>query len=237
MKTKYKTIYDDTKTKILDGTYLPGNQLPDEIAVCEQYNCSRMTVKKAYDMLVQEGYIYRKQGLGSFVLAKSMDQGEVELQERELQGFTQTAKGHADTKLLHFRLIFAPKDIADHLGIRENDPLYDILRVRNIDGQPYVLEHTYMSPETIPGITEDILTHSVYTYIEEVLGKKIASAQKTTRAQVSNSQDQKELGLRPEEPVLEVEQIAYLDNGTPFEYSISRHRYDKFKLSVYSVRR
>ena len=173
MKTKYKTIYDDTKTKILDGTYLPGNQLPDEIAVCEQYNCSRMTVKKAYDMLVQEGYIYRKQGLGSFVLAKSMDQGEVELQERELQGFTRTAKGHADTKLLHFRLIFAPKDIADHLGIRENDPLYDILRVRNIDGQPYVLEHTYMSPETIPGITEDILTHSVYTYIEEVLGKKI----------------------------------------------------------------
>lgn len=77
----------------------------------------------------------------------------------------------------------------------------------------------------------------MYTYIEEVLGKKIASAQKTTRAQVSNSQDQKELGLRPEEPVLEVEQIAYLDNGTPFEYSISRHRYDKFKLSVYSVRR
>ncbi|WP_297566419.1 GntR family transcriptional regulator [uncultured Faecalibaculum sp.] len=237
MKTKYRTIYDDTKEKILNGTYAPGSQLPDEMTICQQFDCSRMTVKKAYDMLVQEGFIYRKQGLGSFVLSKNMDDGEVELQERELQGFTRTARGHADTKLLHFKLVFAPKDIADHLGIRENDPLYDILRVRNIDGEPYVLEHTYMSPETIPGITEDILKHSVYTYIEDVLGKKIASAQKTTRAQISNPQDQAELGLRPEEPVLEVEQIAYLDNGTPFEYSISRHRYDRFKLSVYSVRR
>lgn len=237
MKTKYRTIYDDTKEKILNGTYAPGSQLPDEMTICHQFDCSRMTVKKAYDMLVQEGFIYRKQGLGSFVLSKNMDDGEVELQERELQGFTRTARGHADTKLLHFKLVFAPKDIADHLGIRENDPLYDILRVRNIDGEPYVLEHTYMSPATIPGITEDILKHSVYTYIEDVLGKKIASAQKTTRAQISNPQDQAELGLRPEEPVLEVEQIAYLDNGIPFEYSISRHRYDRFKLSVYSVRR
>lgn len=237
MKTKYKTIYEDTKEKILDGTYKAGDQLPDEITVCQNYDCSRMTVKKAYDMLVQEGYIYRKQGLGSFVLAKSLDQGEIELQERDLLGFTKTAKGHTDTKLIHFNLVFAPKEIAEKLGIRENDPLYDILRVRNIDGKPYVLEHTYMSPETIPGITEDILNHSVYTYIEKDLGKKIASAQKITRACVSNKQDQQELHLRPEEPVLEVEQTAYLDNGTPFEYSISRHRYDRFKLSVYSVRR
>lgn len=237
MKTKYRKIYDDTREAIVTGVYNAGDQLPDEISVCDKYDCSRMTVKKAYDMLAQEGLIYRKQGLGSFVLALPADTGEVDLQERELQGFTRATKGNATTKIIHFRLIFAPADIAAKLDIRPNDPLYDILRVRGVDHKPYVLEHTYMSPETIPGITEDILNHSVYSYIENELGKKIASAKKVTKACVSNEQDHRELGLKPVEPVLEVEQIAYLDNGVPFEYSISRHRYDRFKLSLYSVRR
>lgn len=237
MKTKYRRIYEDTRESIVNGTYKSGDQLPDEISVCEKYDCSRMTVKKAYDMLVQEGMIYRKQGLGSFVLSFPADTGQVNLQERELLGFTRSTHGKATTKIIHFRLIFAPKDIAEKLDIRENEPLYDILRVRGVDNKPYVLEHTYMSPETIPGITEDILVHSVYSYIENELGKKIASAKKITKACISDEVDHKELGLRPEEPVLEVEQVAYLDNGVPFEYSISRHRYDRFSFSVYSVRR
>lgn len=237
MKTKYRKIYDDTRKKIVSGIYRAGDQLPDELSMCTTYDCSRMTVKKAYDMLVQEGLIYRKQGLGSFVLSLPPTTDQIELQERELLGFTRTAKGNSTTKIIHFRLIFAPADIAEKLGIRENEPLYDILRVRGIGGTPYVLEQTYMSPELIPGITEDVLTHSVYSYIENELGKKIASAKKVTRADVSNELDQRELGLKPVEPVLEVEQIAYLDSGVPFEYSISRHRYDRFKLSLYSVRR
>lgn len=38
------------------------------------------------------------------------------------------------------------------------------------------------------------------------------------------------------EPVLEIEQIAYLNNGKLFEYSFSRHRYDDFEFTTYSVR-
>lgn len=250
MKTKYKTIYDDMKQKILSGEYPPGSQLPDEISVCKLYDCSRMTVKKAYDLLVLDGYIYRKQGQGTFVLAKTGNDDLIEIQERQLSGFSRSSKKVGDrrraehpeeeepveSKILRFDLIFAPKDIAAKLGIKENDPLYDILRVRLVGKKPYVIEQTYMSPALIPGITEDILHHSVYEYIEKTLKLKIGAAQKTTRADKSSELDQKELNLTPEEPVLEVEQVAFLDNGTPFEYSISRHRYDLFKFSVYSVR-
>lgn len=151
MKTKYRTIYDDTKEKILNGTYAPGSQLPDEMTICHQFDCSRMTVKKAYDMLVQEGFIYRKQGLGSFVLSKNMDDGEVELQERELQGFTRTARGHADTKLLHFKLVFAPKDIADHLGIRENDPFMTSCGSGTLMANPMFWNTPICPPRLSPG--------------------------------------------------------------------------------------
>lgn len=237
MKSKYKVIYEDLRSRILSGEYDVGAQLPDELSLCKVYDCSRMTVKKACDMLVEEGLIYRKQGQGSFVLSRKADTGAIEIQERELTGFSRASTEKTSSKVLRFQLIFATKEIAAHLAIHENDPVYDILRVRLINDKPYVIEQTYMSPSLIPGITEDILNKSVYTYIEEVLGKKISAAQKTSRADISNALDHKELGLRDVEPVLEVEQTAYLDNGTPFEYSISRHRYDLFCFSVYSLRR
>lgn len=238
MKTKYRTIYDDIKNQINDGTYKAGDRLPDELTMCQKYDCSRMTVKKAYDMLVDEGSIYRKQGQGSFVLDTSSPDGEIEIMERDLSGFTRASRGgHVTSKVVHFSLIFADKKIAEKLDIRENDPVYDILRVRYYNGDPYTLEHTYMSPSVIPGITEDILNRSIYSYIEMDLGKRIGAAKKTSRADASTQLDQEELNLKPTEPVLEVEQVAYLDNGVPFEYSISRHRYDKFRFSLYSVRR
>lgn len=239
--TKYMRIYTDTKNLILSGHYRDGDQLPEEAAVCEKYGCSRMTVKKAYDMLVADGFIYRKQGQGSFVLSSSSNRDGMELQERELQGFTRsnesTRNGQVSSKVLRFQLIFAPEDIAEILGIEKNAPLYDILRVRNVDDRPYVIEQTYMAPQTIPGITLDIVSSSIYNYIENELGLKITSSKKTMSAEPSDELAWAELGLTEKEPVLVVEQIAYLDNGTPFEYSISKHRYDLFKFSTYSLRR
>lgn len=88
MKVKYKAIYEDIKHKIQTGEYPVGSQLPDEYSFCDQYGCSRMTVKKALDMLVEEGYVYRKQGQGTFVLSQKVRNGSIEISERDLSGFT-----------------------------------------------------------------------------------------------------------------------------------------------------
>lgn len=236
MKTKYEKIYHDLAEEIVCGKYQAGDRLPEEVKICEKYGCSRMTAKKAYDMLVREGLVYRKKGMGSFVLSGRPDDDLIEIQERKLSGFSSSPKkGTPGSNIIHFKLDFASKFIADRLGIKEKDPIYDILRVRTVDGRPYVLEQTYMAPSVIPGITEDVLKHSVYQYIENTLGLKIGAAQKTTRADKSDALDQEYLNLSPREPVLEIEQTAYLDSGIPFEYSISRHRYDNFKFTLFSL--
>ena len=237
MEIKYKYIYDTIKTRILNNTYPINKQIPDELSLCKEFHCSRMTIKKALDLLVQEGLIYRKRGQGSFVMAQSNTNHRLLLQERELLGLTRSTKGKVATKVIEFKLMFADEKIAHILNIRVNDPIYNILRLRLIDGVACVSERTYMSTNLITGITLDVLNDSIYNYIENTLGYRIASAQKTTRADISNANDHTYLHLNDIEPVLEIEQIAYLDNGIPFEYSISRHRYDYFEFTTYSVRR
>ena len=54
MDVKYKTIYDSIKDKILNKEYPANSKIPDEISLCKEYNCSRMTMKKALDLLVQD---------------------------------------------------------------------------------------------------------------------------------------------------------------------------------------
>lgn len=237
MQTKYKDIYTQIKQDIESGKLKRNDRLDDEITLCKKYNCSRMTIKKALDLLVQEGLLFRKRGLGSFVMEQSMHNQRILLSERELAGLSKSTRGKSiASKTLEFKFVFANSKIAEHLNMKENDPLYYIVRVRYIDNEPCVVEQTYMNPSLIPGINQDILNGSIYNYIENTLHLKIGSAKKITRACISNDVDHKYLQLEDEEPVLEIEQIAYLDNGIPFEYSISRHRYDKFEFTTYSLR-
>ncbi len=64
---QYQIIYDNLKTKIQNGVYPQESRLPYESQLCEQYGVQRITVRKALDMLVQDGLIYKRAGRGSFV--------------------------------------------------------------------------------------------------------------------------------------------------------------------------
>lgn len=69
MSTKYLFIYNEIREKILCNKYTMNEQLPDEMTLAKQFACSRMTIKKALDLLVSEGLIFRKRGQGTFVLS------------------------------------------------------------------------------------------------------------------------------------------------------------------------
>lgn len=67
----YKKIYDDLLEAIEKGIYSPGSKLPSEKELMEQYNVSRITSKKALEMLADQNIIVRMPGKGSFVLEEN----------------------------------------------------------------------------------------------------------------------------------------------------------------------
>ena len=64
---KYEIIAIDIKEDMLKGVYKPNKRLPFEKGICEKYNVSKMTVKKALDLLVSEGLIVKRRGSGTFI--------------------------------------------------------------------------------------------------------------------------------------------------------------------------
>lgn len=237
---KYEVIAEDIQDKIRKGVYRADEKLPQEMELCKQYDASRITIREALDLLVYRGLITRRRGAGTFVKAIAGGTGSTEgfARSQQFGGFTRDMEGRVVTSNVHtFTLLKAPREVAERLQISETSVVCYICRTRLVDGQPHVVEYTYMPTDFIIGITEEVLEGSIYSYIEQVLKLKIKSAHRVVRADMPNEQERGWLGIGDQlMPVLEVEQTAYLDDGRIFEYSRSRHRADCFELQSVSVR-
>ncbi|SEJ40679.1 GntR family transcriptional regulator [Propionispira arboris] len=234
---KYQEIANDIRKNILAGQYLSGVQLPLEKEMCAQYNVSRITIKKAVDELVKLGLVIKRRGAGTFV--KSIDDEDAKdlSMARQFTGFTETNKGKTlRTEIIKFDVVHPDKEIAAKLQIATDDFVYDIIRVRFADGMPIVIEYTKMPINLIPGIKKDVLLKSIYFYIQHQLKLKIQSAHRSIRAISPNALEIEHLKVRDSFPLLEVEQIAFLDDGRAFEYSISHHRSDQIVFKSVSIR-
>ena len=234
---KYDEIAEDIRSRILSGNYNPNEQLPLEKQMCESYGVSRITIKKAVDELVIQGLVIKRRGSGTFV--KAVDGGAVkELSlAKQFAGFTETHKGKTiSSKIVRFEVVHPTEEIATKLKITIEDFVYYIIRTRYADDEPYVIEYTYMPISLIPGIKNDILLSSVYGYIEKKLKLKIKSAHRTIRAILPNELEQEWLKIENKFPILEVEQVGFLDNGQPFEYSNAHHRSDKIEFRTVSIK-
>ena len=235
-------IANQIRDKILNTKELAPNQaLKTEVELCKEYNVSKMTLKKAIDILVDEGLVYKQRGVGTFV--KNLTESPLNnirdrYKDQNLTGFSASHKGQTvHTKVLEYTVITASDFIAEQLGIQPYDFVYFIKRLRSVDDFPNVLEETYMPLELMPGLKLANAETSIYSFIENTLQLKVTSSHLSIRAIKSTEEIAGYLNLKPEEPVIAVTQTAFLSNGQLFEYSVCYHRYDVYEFHTVVVRK
>lgn len=229
---KYEMIANKIRQRIQEELYPVDSLVPDQISLAKEFGVSRMTVKKAMDVLALEGLIFRKRGSGTFVKKTALKNG-LNANAMEYEGLTKQLVGH-DVKgeIISFSVEFPEEEIRETLMLDKHDPVYKIIRLRIVDGEPYIIEHTFLNANLIPGLSEEALTTSIYQYIHNDLGLQFGGAYRKIHAAKSSKYDQEYLGCAVDDPVLEVEQVVHLEDGTPIEYSRSRNRYDKRSYTV-----
>lgn len=232
--TKYEKVAGIIRERILSGEYPENTLIPNQTDFVEEFNVSRMTVNKAINMLMMEGLVYSQRGVGTYVLRNSSFKRSPTL-ANDYTGLTKGLKGRKiESRALLFKVDFPSEKIQEKLKIDGHIPVYEILRLRFVDDDPFVIEHTFMPTDLVPNLTTEIIEQSIYTYLDE-LGIEFAGAHRSIQADKPSELDQKYLECAPDDPVLEVEQVVYLKNSRPIEYSKSRNRYDKKRYTVLDV--
>lgn len=224
-KAKYLAIFNEIKNRIKSGQYPAGEAIPDQNALSREFKTSRMTVKKALDMLSYEGYIYSQRGSGTYV-RQDADQQRDALPLNEYEGLTEELGDHIKSQVTLFDIHFPSQFLCEKLHIKDTNPVYEIKRLRIVDDEPYVFEHTFIPEKLVPNLNQKILNGSLYHYIKKDLGLKIGSAFRKISAEKTTEDDCKYLKANKDDPILQVAQIVYLENGIPLEYSINRHPYN-----------
>lgn len=230
---KYNYIAGVVRKKIIDGDYEINQKLPSEKELGAEFSASKLTIKKALDILVSEGLIIKRRGAGTFVKSLSVDEMERLIIDNQMRGTTAFNPGKTVTsKVLDFSVILAPEKVSKKLNIAEKSFVYEIYRVRLVEEQPTVMEKMYMPIDLIVGLKKEDIEGSIYEYIEEKLGLTIQSGHRTITVRKVTDFEAEELNLEQGDPVAVAEQTGYLGTGVPFEYSISVHRYDQFSVEM-----
>lgn len=231
----YRSVMRDIKHKILNGDYA-NMKLPDERSLSSDYGVSRSSIKRALGILAQQGIIFKKRGSGTFINPLYLKNQAMFRYEGSNLGITDSFKldgKKQGIKLLNYQVVPASQEIQQDLFLNDNDFVYQIKRLRLIDDQPFMIETGYIPIKIMPTLSPTIVEGSIFNYLEESQNKTVTRSFMTISVSPSNDEDQKELHLKPTEPVGIMEGVFFLDDGTPFEVSNMRVHYQYMKYNTF----
>lgn len=226
----YLRIAEYYKGLIIGKVLNPGDKIPTEEEICRLFSASRITVRHALDILLNQEYIQKQQGKGSFVALKKTD-----LQLNTLNSFSEDMLGKGLTpsaKIISVNLITPPPCIAEKLQTEKDALVYSIVRLRCADGIPMAYENAYLPFKLFSGIDKHDLTGSLYKILDEFYGIKNMYAIQSIESGMVNAKIAEYLKIKSGSPVLLIERITCLSDNTPFEYVESTYRGDKYKFYI-----
>lgn len=228
MKPKYRVIAELIQQKIVQDYYHEMEKLPTEDEFIEEYGVSRTTIRKALDMLVQNGLIIPRQGSGFFI-RKIAKEGFINLEI--FKGLSaDVASTDIQTKVIDFQKMVADEHLAQEMKCEIGTPLYFVKRLRCINQRKSIIEYSYFNKNLIPYLNEEIISNSIYQYIQCELNLEIHYVDRIIEARYLTDDEATLLNLPPLAPALISTNYATLKNGQIFDYSIDVYHYQNIKF-------
>jgi GntR family transcriptional regulator len=134
-------------------------------------------------------------------------------------------------------VIPASRGIAETLRLRPGAPVIHIDRLRFVGGEPIVLVATYLPQASVPGLIDvDLTRRSLYEYLETAYGIVIVRGKRTLEAAAAGKHEAALLQVKRGAPLIVLDSVGYLEDGTPIETYHALHRGDRSRFEVELLR-
>lgn len=217
--------------QIDSGELPPEAQLPSENELCDLFDVSRVTVRRALQTLEADGVIFRRQGLGSFVCDRRLPQGLVRLtdfaQDMARAGLT------ASSVVLRDATEPAPPGVAERLGLEPGSDVLRLDRLRLGDGEPVAVDRTWLPPTYAKLVAgHDLGTRTLYEVLERDYNIPAISGRYRITAGAADDEVAGRLGLKAGDPVLVIERVTRTLGGRPFYFQRRYYRSDRMAYEL-----
>ena len=218
-RPRYRELYEQLRRHIEQGVYAQGALLPSENDLCAVNNVTRPTVRRALDLLTNEGFIKKKQGLGSVVQNPPKGIGILSFSG------TTSAIGKENLKTLpivrpHVRKW--PDDFIFELSDTEKESgcIY-FERIRYLNDEPVFYDISYIPNINLPRFTARNLTNaSLFAILREHYQIEIKGGMQYIEAIRADKNLQKHLNVEPSQPILKLQRKLDTNRLNYYIYSI-----------------
>lgn len=224
----YVQLYQGMTALIASGSLKPGDVLPSETDFSRHFSISPMTVRQAMTELVNQGYIRRERGRGTFVAPRQLDHPldrmvsfSEDMQSRHLV---------PGAKVLVLEKMVVPVSIAAEVGLPGETPLLRLKRVRYANHEAVGIHDAYLHDVEITH-ADLKRTPSLYMLLAQ-RGIVLTEGVDTIDAVPASPEAAHLLGVKPDAPLLQTTRISWDGRGKFVEYVVAQYRADLYHYRI-----
>jgi len=224
-KPLWSQVANVLREKIKNEEYEVGDILPTEMQLIKDFGVSRITMRKALDYLVNEGYIIRQRGKGTLVKKKD----DVSTSMKSSFGEVKEKGERSKKKLLEVKMINPTKEVAELFNIERSSFVIIMKRAILVENKTVAIFDNYINP-IVPITVQDDFNNSFYKLLSEK-GYAVTTGKEQISATISNGEDKKIFDLKNPVAIITRKKIGYSKN-IPVELTYSRYVADGYTITV-----
>lgn len=212
-------VSEQMRARIVSGEWPPHYRLRAEPELATNLGISRGTLRRALSTLIRDGLLVQVRGRGTFVTSTAIEPSIAQKLTTLSEDFARQGVD-VTTDVRAQDVIAAPSPVAALLDLHPGQYVLHLERLRSTPDGPVALLVNYVRLDVCPGIDSvDLTDRSLFGVLENDYGLKISTGRRTFNATAARAESSAALEVPDGFPLLYLEQITYLDDGRPIEYS------------------
>jgi DNA-binding GntR family transcriptional regulator len=231
----YVQLMETLERRIQSGELRPGDMIPSESALIEEFKVSRITVRQALANMEQRGLVYRRRGRGTFVSAPHVSQ-KLNREARTIVEALRERGIEPEVRIVGMEQLSAPIRVAELLGLKDQTVVTRLRRVYLHENAPLALVDLYL-PLAMSGVAEvlcreDHRKETTYSVFENEMHIKIKEARHIIHSTALEADAAEALNLPPDSTCLTMDRITYAENDRVLELMRFFYPSDSFEFEI-----
>lgn len=229
----YEQLKMALRERLESQIFAPGERMPSEAELCDKYGVSRITVRRAVEELVEEGYLERRQGKGTFVAQSRSMVAVMSLDGSASEGFSDRYKSRQSSVIISKKEYPANSQERKWLKLEEEDTVLVLTRQILLDGKPWMIDRATYPAKRFPGMFDKIGNNtSTYEVMRRDYGVQMSKARRAVTLVYATNEQGKLLCCAPGTPLFKRFKAVYDEQDGPVHLSSTYVNAENVVLTV-----
>ncbi len=227
---KHHDLADALRARLLARDLGPRGALAGEVDLAREYATSRVTVRRALDLLRQEGLVTSRRGAGWFAAIDPLRQPLG--RDKTVEAAVEAAGARPGRRIVAFGFVDAPAAVATALELAAGAEVLRVERVNLADDEPFALVTVWVRADIGADVSRADVSRTTFYDLLPIRGVELDSVHQTITAEVAGAGAASLLGCAPGDPLLLVRRVTSAVNGNPVLYSEHRYPADRTNFEI-----